>query len=99
MYLDDLCPRNSESRCLALATKIIRKQLPGIRTLISYSDPAYGHAGTIYKAAGWQCDGETKGRKWIRYGEERGELRREARIVSNKIRWRKEISKEAHGHE
>jgi hypothetical protein len=91
MYLEDLCPKNSESRCLALATKIIRAQLPEIHTLISYSDPTYGHTGIIYKAAGWKYDGETKGRQWKRYGEERGEMRRQARIVSNKIRWKKEL--------
>lgn len=91
MYLDDICPRNSESRCIGLATKLIRKLFPEVHTLISYSDPAYGHTGTIYRAAGWQINGETKGRQWVRYGTEQEKDRREAHIVSNKIRWIKKI--------
>lgn len=52
MYLEDVCPRNSESRCIGMATRLIKKLLPEVHALLSYSDPAYGHTGTIYRAAG-----------------------------------------------
>ena len=87
MYLDDICPRNSESRCLALATKIIRKKFPEVHTLISYSDPAYGHTGTIYRAAGWQFDGITKGHPW---NPRNGKPRRNV-AIGPKIRWVKRL--------
>lgn len=65
MVLLDSCPRNSESRSLGQAVRIIRQAMPTIRRLIAYADPEQGHAGTIYKAAGWRCMGLRGGNaKW-----------------------------------
>ena len=57
MYCDETLPKNSESRCLAIATIILRKLFPNVRQLIAYSDLSQGHKGGIYKAAGWIFDG------------------------------------------
>lgn len=84
MFLDDVCPRNSESRCLGQATKIIRKQLPEVETLLSYSDPSYGHKGTIYKAAGWKQSGETEGGAW---NDRNGKGRMNV-ATGAKVRWK-----------
>lgn len=84
MYLKDACPKNSESRVLAVATRIIRAELPGVSTLIAYADPAHGHSGTIYKAAGWEFAGETKPRPWSQRPD--GRHRRNA-SVGPKLRW------------
>jgi hypothetical protein len=39
-------PRNTESRLISQALR----QLVGIRLVVSFSDPAEGHVGTIYQA-------------------------------------------------
>lgn len=71
MVLMDDCPRNSESRTLSLACKWIRRYMPEIRRLIAYADPAKGHKGTVYLAAGWRFVGMTRGDKWNRPGRPR----------------------------
>lgn len=53
IHFVDEAGKNTESRALALMRKHVRTWLPGIRLLISYSDPSQGHAGTIYEADGW----------------------------------------------
>lgn len=41
------------SRIVSIAIKMLRKQSPGLRALVSYADPAEGHHGGIYQAMGW----------------------------------------------
>lgn len=57
MWLDDRCQKNSESRCLRVSARLISKIAPHVREIIAYADPAQGHKGTIYKAAGFRDDG------------------------------------------
>jgi len=71
MVLLDHCPRNSESRALGLAARWVKKNMPEIHRLIAYADPARGHKGTIYRAAGWRFLGETEGRPWNHAGRPR----------------------------
>ncbi|NPV30575.1 MAG: hypothetical protein HPY58_13205 [Firmicutes bacterium] len=71
MVLLDECPRNSESRVLALAARWIRQHLPDIFRLIAYADPGQGHKGTIYRAVGWRLVGMTRGGSWTRTGRPR----------------------------
>ena len=61
-WLVDDMPTNSESRCLAIAVKCIRKLCPSIEVVLAYSQLSAGHVGTIYKAAGWQF-------AWLSSGE------------------------------
>lgn len=60
-YLDDDMPKNSESRCLSVSARIIMSRSQDVPLLISYSDPQRGHAGTIYRAAGWLYVGMNQG--------------------------------------
>lgn len=46
-------PRNTASRMLAVMTRLIRRERPGVVRLISYQD-LQAHTGSIYRAAGWQ---------------------------------------------
>ena len=40
-------------RILAIAIRLLRKQCPGLRLLVSFADPAEGHVGGIYQASNW----------------------------------------------
>lgn len=55
LWLDDICPKNSESRFLGW----ILKQLPFGTILVSYADTAYGHEGIVYKATNWIRAGQS----------------------------------------
>jgi hypothetical protein len=46
------------SKVLAIAVKMLRKQSPGLRLIVSYADPKEGHVGGIYQASGWAYLGE-----------------------------------------
>lgn len=48
------------SKIVAMSVRLLRKQSPGLRLLISYADPAQGHHGGIYQAMGWVYVGHSK---------------------------------------
>lgn len=79
--LIDALPRNSESYCLARMLKWLRTH--GYREVITYSDPAQGHTGTIYKAVGFTCEGKAGGGTWANRPGRRDHH------TGVKIRWRK----------
>lgn len=54
MAFDDYLPRNSESRCISIAIKLIKKKAPHIKWILSYSDATQCGDGTIYRAAGFK---------------------------------------------
>lgn len=60
LFFIDNTPPHVESQALAAARKHIRIWLPQIKLLVSYSDPAAGHDGTIYLADGWAPFGKTR---------------------------------------
>ena len=47
------------SRIISIAVKMVRKQSPGLKLLISFADPSQGHHGGIYQACGWVYIGVT----------------------------------------
>lgn len=53
MAFDDYLPKNSESRCLAVSIKLIKKNAPHIKWLLSFSDGTQSGDGTIYRASGF----------------------------------------------
>ena len=53
MAFDDYLPPNSESRCLSIAFRMIRKKAPHIKYIISFSDATASGDGTIYRASGF----------------------------------------------
>lgn len=50
---------NPVSRIVAIACKMIKRQAPGLRLLVSYADTRENHHGGIYQAAGWIYTGQT----------------------------------------
>ncbi len=53
MAFSDLLPRNSESRCMAIAFRLIKKHYPHIEWILSFSDGTQCGDGTIYRASGF----------------------------------------------
>lgn len=57
MAFDDILPRNSESRCISISIKLIKKNCPQIRWIISFADGTQCGDGTIYRACGFKLVG------------------------------------------
>ncbi len=53
MVFDDSLPRNSESRALGVALRMIRKSYPSIEWIVSFADGTQCGDGTIYRASGF----------------------------------------------
>ena len=57
MAFDDELPKNSESRAISIAIRLIKKNAPHIRWIISFADGTQCGDGTIYRAAGFVLTG------------------------------------------
>ena len=57
MAFDDYLPKNSESRCLSIAFKLIKKNAPHIKWILSFSDAVQCGDGSIYRASGFKLTG------------------------------------------
>jgi hypothetical protein len=53
MAFSDRLPRNSESRAIAIAMRMIRKHYPQIEWVVSFADGTQCGDGTIYRASGF----------------------------------------------
>ena len=53
MAFDDFLPKNSESRCIAVAVKLLKKYAPHVKWILSFSDAAQCGDGAIYRASGF----------------------------------------------
>ncbi|MGI9158140.1 MAG: hypothetical protein ACR2K1_00155 [Saprospiraceae bacterium] len=53
MAFDDYLPKNSESRCFSVAIRMIKKNAPHIKWIISFSDGTQCGDGAIYRASGF----------------------------------------------
>lgn len=62
MALSPECPKNSESRTIAITTKLLRKKAK-VKGIVTYADTSQNHEGTIYKASGYKCHGLTEPKK------------------------------------
>lgn len=60
MAFDDYLPRNSESYCIAKTLRMIKKQAPQVKWVISFADGAQCGDGTIYRASNFILTGITK---------------------------------------
>lgn len=57
MAFSDRLPRNSESRALGVAFRMIRKHYPHLKWIISFADGTQCGDGTIYRASGFVLTG------------------------------------------
>jgi hypothetical protein len=76
------------SRIVSIALRLLKRQSPGIRLVVSFADPAEGHHGGIYQAGGWVYSGVTG----YKQGFSVAGRRVTDRLVSQKVRegkWRR----------
>ena len=57
MAFDDALPRNSESRCIGISLRLIRKNAPHVKWVISFADGCSCGDGTIYRASNFVLTG------------------------------------------
>ncbi len=66
MAFDDILPRNSESRALSIAFRMLKKNAPQVKWVISFADGTQCGDGTIYRAAGFVLTGITSRNEMMR---------------------------------
>ena len=64
MAFDEVLPKNSESRAIAVSIKLIRKYAPNIKWILSFADGMQCGDGTIYRASGFKLTGFSEGSVW-----------------------------------
>lgn len=67
MAFSDRLPRNSESRALGVAFRLIRKHYPHIEWVVSFADATQCGDGTIYRASGFVLTGITENGQIIQF--------------------------------
>lgn len=66
MAFSDALPRNSESRAIAVAFKLLRKHAPQLKWVVSFADATQCGDGTIYRASGFVLTSiRPNGNSWI----------------------------------
>lgn len=66
MAFDDYLPRNSESYCIGATLRMIRKQAPQIKWVVSFADGCQCGDGTIYRASNFLLTGIKEGEHFFR---------------------------------
>lgn len=65
MAFDDVLPKNSESRAIAVAVKLLKKNAPNIKWILSFADGTQCGDGTIYRASGFMLTGIKKNKSLL----------------------------------
>jgi hypothetical protein len=60
MAFDEYLPKYSESRCIAISFKLLKKNAPHIKWVLSFADGNLCGDGTIYRASGFKLIGVSK---------------------------------------
>ena len=66
MAFDDYLPKYSESRCIAISIRLLKKNAPHIKWLLSYADGCQCGDGTIYRASGFKLVGLKENKTMLR---------------------------------
>jgi hypothetical protein len=64
MAFDEVLPKNSESRALSVALRLIKKHCPHIKWIVTFADGMQCGDGTIYRACGFSLTGISQGGMW-----------------------------------
>lgn len=65
MAFDDVLPRNSESRCIGISLRLIRKNAPQVKWVVSFADGCSCGDGTIYRASNFVLTGITENKSML----------------------------------
>jgi hypothetical protein len=87
LWLSDNLPKNSESKVISIALRILKRLKPSIKWIVSYADPKAGHSGIIYQATNWVYIGLTgKTEYYIIDGQ-----RKHTKTLNDRVRSRKNL--------
>ena len=89
MAFDDYLPKYSESRCLSISFKLIKKNAPHIKWIVSFSDGTQCGDGTIYRASGFKLTGIKKNKSNLILPS--GEIINTLNFTDGKSTWCKKI--------
>lgn len=89
MAFDECLPKNSESRCIVVSFKLIKKNAPHIRWVLSFSDGTQCGDGTIYRASGFVLTGIVENSNTCRLPN--GEVIHKMTLESSPLQPRKEL--------
>jgi len=89
MAFSDALPRNSESRAIAIAMRIIKKHAPHLEWIISFADGTQCGDGTIYRASGFVLTAINPSRNLAQLPN--GEVIHKMTLESNPTSARKEL--------
>ena len=84
MAFDEFLPKYSESRCIAISIRLIKKNAPQIKWILSFSDGCSCGDGTIYRASGFKLIGIKDNNGLFNYNGEN---------IHGKVLWDRGISK------
>lgn len=89
MAFSDALPKNSESRSLAIAIKILKKNYPFLKLILSFADACQCGDGTIYRASGFKLHSFKKNNSLLYLPDEalkevRKYIPKASNVVSNK---------------
>lgn len=65
LAFSDVLPKNSESRCISIAIKMLKKKFPQLRLIVSFADGTQCGDGTIYRASGFALTKITKNNSMV----------------------------------
>ena len=74
LWIEDGYGKNIESYCIAQTLKMLKKDSPQTKVVISYADPGVNHKGIIYRASNWLYQGNRirPNDSWLFKWEEEG---------------------------
>ena len=90
MAFDDYLPANSESRCISISIRLIKKNAPHIKWILSFSDGTQCGDGTIYRASGFLLTGVVENTNTCELPN--GEVIHKMTLESNPTSTRKELN-------
>jgi hypothetical protein len=90
MAFDDWLPKNSESRCIAITIKLIKKNAPHIKWILSFSDGTQCGDGTIYRASGFMLTNIVANKNTCKFPD--GGVMHKMTLESNPTAPRKELN-------
>jgi len=67
MAFSPILPKNSESRCIAVSLRLIKKNAPHVKWILSFADGTQCGDGTIYRASGFKLTSIKKNTTLLEY--------------------------------